>query len=230
MGNKVLEQDKTGKMSKNGIFDKSNKKSYYKEKEIKRQTLSHNLGLIYEGYTIAYAVDKDNNKRITIKDKNKIEPFIPFSVNSEGGISTLVYEADNKGRGDIIIDCGYTKCFINLYSTGTFRFIQNIAGWTARPEINYLIEKENPWECRPKGLDYKVNYNSPYKGYLNFDIVPIEEMKVLFAIDGSYSTEFSLYKNELTKIINKNYSENRGDRIYRWGSKIEYNITKKQLF
>ena len=28
---------------------------------------------------------------------------------------------------------------------GTFRFIQNIAGWIVRPEINYTIGKINPW-------------------------------------------------------------------------------------
>ena len=185
LGNKVLEQDKTGVMDKNGVFDKCYKKSIYKGKEIQRQSLSHNLGLIYEGYSISYAVDKDNNRKITIKEKNELEPFKPFSINSEGGISTLIYEADNEGRGDIIIDCGYTKCFLNLYKTGTFRFIQNIAGWTARPEINYMIENVNPWEWRPKGIDYKVNYNSKYNGYLITEKIQVEKMKTLFAIDGS---------------------------------------------
>ena len=114
-------------MDKKAIFDKSKRKSHYKGKEIQRQSLSHNLGLIYEGFTISYAVDQENRKPISIKEKKKLKPFKPFSINSEGGISTLIYEADNKGRGDIIIDCGYTKCFLNLYSKGTFRFIQNLA-------------------------------------------------------------------------------------------------------
>ena len=230
LGNKVLEQDKTGVMDKNGVFDKCYKKSIYKGKEIQRQSLSHNLGLIYEGYSISFAVDKDNNRKITIKEKNELEPFKPFSINSEGGISTLIYEADNEGRGDIIIDCGYTKCFLNLYKTGTFRFIQNIAGWTARPEINYMIENINPWEWRPKGIDYKVNYNSKFNGYLIIENIQFEEMKTLFAIDGSISTDNLFYKNELKYLINKYYIQDRGDIIYRWGTEIEKYLTKDNLF
>ena len=230
-GDQILKQDMTGEMKKNGTFDKSNKKSYYKGEEIKRQSLSHNLGLIYEGITISYATDKDNKKKITIKEKEKLEPFKPFSINSEGGISTLVYEADNEGRGDIIIDCGYTKLFLNMYNTGTFRFIQNIAGWTARPEINYKIEKVNPWEWRPKGIDYKVNYNLPYKGYLKIEREndDINKMKILFAIDRSYSTDCDFYRKELIKIIDKKYDKNRGDIIYNWGSNY-IKLTKEQLF
>ena len=230
LGDKVLEQDKTGVMNKNGVFDKCYKKSIYKGKEIQRQSLSHNLGLIYEGYSISFAVDKDNNRKITIKEKSELEPFKPFSINSEGGISALIYEADNEGRGDIIIDCGYTKCFLNLYKTGTFRFIQNIAGWTARPEINYMIENINPWEWRPKGIDYKVNYNSKYNGYLNIENFQVEEMKTLFAIDGSCSTEDLFYENELKYLMNKYYRQDRGDIIYRWGYKIEKYSTKDKLF
>ena len=180
LGDNTLEQDKEGRMDKNGVFDKKKKKSSYKGKEVQRQLLSHNLGLIYEGYTISYAVDQSTKKRITIKEKDKLSPFIPFSINSEGGISTLVYEADEKGRGDIIIDCGFTKCFLNMKNTGTFRFIQNIAAWTARPEINFLIENINPWEWRPKAINYKVNYNSRYDGYLKYENKNIKEMKILF--------------------------------------------------
>ena len=130
IGNKYLIQDKNGKMDKVGIFNKSNHKIIYKGKEIQRQSLSHNLGQIYEGYTISYAVDK-NNKKIHFSESEKLLPFKPFAINSEGGLSTLLYETDSLGRGDILIDCGYTKCFLNMYKTGTYKFIQNIAGWTA---------------------------------------------------------------------------------------------------
>ena len=164
-GNKYLIQDKEGKMDRIGIFNKSNHKINFRGKKIKRQSLSHNLGQIYEGYTISYAVDKQNNK-ITYKEPNKIFPFKIFGINSEGGISILIYEADSKGRGDILIDCGFTKCFLNMYRTGTFKFIQNIAGWTARPEVKFIAENINPWEWRPKGINYNVNYNAIYNGFL----------------------------------------------------------------
>ena len=90
-----------------------------------RSTLAHNLGKIFEGVTISYAN----------YDLNKIKPFIPFSRDSEGGISSMFLPSDkNKGTGDIVIDCGYTKCFANLTEDGTYRYIQNIAGWTINME------------------------------------------------------------------------------------------------
>ena len=143
-------------------------------------------------------------KKITIKEKEKLNPFVPFSVNSEGGISTLIYEADSKGRGDILIDCGFTKCFLNMYRTGTFKFIQNIAGWTARPEVKFVAENINPWEWRPKGINYNVNYNAIYNGFLELknEEADLANMKTLFFIllCQSFQEEFlyitlqSLYK------------------------------------
>ena len=88
-----------------------------------------------------------------------------------------------------------------MKNTGTFRFIQNIAAWTARPEINYIIEKKKPNEWRPKGLKYKVNYKSHYNGYLDYKIKNPKDMKTLFAIDLSGSTTFKLYRTEVTKLI-----------------------------
>ena len=35
---------------------------------------------------------------------------------------------------DIIIDCGFTKCFINLESKGTYTYFQNIISWMANAE------------------------------------------------------------------------------------------------
>ena len=230
-GDKTLEQDKSGKLDKKGIFDKSIKKRAYKGIEIQRQSLSHNLGLIYEGITIGYAIDKKECKKISFGEYEKLKPFIPFAINSEGGISTLIYEADEEGRGDIIIDCGYTKCFLNMLNTCTFRYIQNIAGWTARPEIIFKFEKKNPWEWRPKGINYKVNYNVVFDRYLNLDNKNLDlgNMKTLFAIDTSGSTNGSeFYYNELEKIVKKHYDEKRGDIFYLWNS-INQKITKEEL-
>ena len=232
LGDKELEQDKTGKLAHNGIFDKKNEKIKIKGIEIQRQSLSHNLGLIYEGYSIGYAVDKENEKRISITEFEKLSPFKPFSINSEGGISTLVYQADEKGRGDIIIDCGYTKCFLNMYNSGTFRFIQNIAGWTARPEIIFLTENKKPYEWRPKGIDYSVNYNALFNGFLKLEKKKkynLDNKKTLFAIDNSSSiNSLSFYINELNNIIKKYYVKNRGDIIYFWNDEKQ-KISKKEL-
>ena len=234
IGNNYLIQDKEGKMDRASIFNKSNHKINFKGKEIQRQSLSHNLGQIYEGYTISYAVD-ENNKKISFNESNKIFPFKMFGINSDGGISTLIYEADSFGRGDILIDCGYTKCFLNMYRTGTYRFIQNIAGWTARPEIKFLGENIKPWEWRPKGINYKVNYNVKYNGFLKLENEnsDLSNMKTLFCIDDSGSTDMSdFYYNELNEIINNYYVKNRGDIFYLWNEnkkKITYEELKEKI-
>ena len=93
-----------------------------------------------------------------------------------------------------------------------------------------MIEKINPWEWRPKGIDYKVNYNSSYKGYLSLENTKIEDMKILFAIDGSGSTFNNFYKTETKKIMEKYYLKKRDDIIYRWGSEIKKYLTKEELF
>ena len=230
IGDNILKQDKTGKLNEFGVFDKSKKKSVFNGIEVQRQSLSHNLAYIYEGYSISFAVDKNTKEKITINEKEKLNPFKPYSINTEGGISTLIYEADQEGRGDIIIDCGYTKCFLNMENTGTFRFIQNIAAWTARPEVNFIINKISPWEWRPKGIKYKVNLNSHYDGYLKFDDIStnFENMKILFAIDKSGSTCNKLYSDEIIKLVNENYNEERGDIIYIWGEDYK-KLSKKEF-
>ena len=202
IGEKYLHPDKEGKMDKPSIFNKSNQKIDYKGKKIQRQSLSHNLGQIFEGETISYATDLKNNK-ITFNETKKLLPFKPFAINSDGGISTLIYETDSQDRGDIIIDCGYTKCFLNMYKTGTYQFIQNMAGWTARPEIKFLAEGIYPGNWRPKGIKYKVNYNAKYDGFLQIqnEESDLSSMRTLFCIDDSGSTDInSFYYTELEKI------------------------------
>ena len=51
------------------------------------------------------------------------------------------------------------------------------------------IEKINPWEWRPKGINYKVNYNSHYNGYLKYENRNVKEMNYMF------------YKNDKINII-----------------------------
>ena len=233
LGDKVLEQDRTGKLDHNGIFDKKYEKIKIKGIEIQRQSLSHNLGLIYEGYSIGYAVNKNDGKKITIGEFDKLYPFKPFSINSEGGISTLVYQADDKGRGDIIIDCGYTKCFLNMYNFGTFRFIQNIAGWTARPEIIFLTENIKPYKWRPKGIDYQVKYNATFNRFLKLDdfkkYLNLESKKTLFAIDSSGSiNNLDFYSDEIDNIVKRYYIKEREDTIYFWNH-LKTKISKEKF-
>jgi hypothetical protein len=87
--------------------------------------LAHNLGAIYEGVTISIP-----------KDPFNIDPFVPFSYDSKGGISSLFYLSDyDQPRGDIIIDCGFTKLFNQLTPNpqeGTLRYIKNISALTGQ--------------------------------------------------------------------------------------------------
>ena len=123
------------------------KKEIYKFNGIQRQSLSHNLYNIYEGITIS-SITKNGERQMNVK-LDDIKPFIPFARDSEGGITSFFKLASNKGEGDLIFDGGFTKIFINMKEKGTFRYVQNIIGFTARPEV-HLSNNINPKNYRPK--------------------------------------------------------------------------------
>jgi len=131
-GRKNIYGDATGTLSQPGVFNRN--KNIYKYNNIQRQSLCHNLYIIFEGETIA-SVTKDGKRKMDVK-YDDIAPFIPFARDSEGGITSLFKLASDNGEGDLIIDGGYTKLFINMKENGTFRYIQNIAGFTGRPEVH----------------------------------------------------------------------------------------------
>jgi len=145
IGEKDIYGDDTGLLNKPALFNRN--KNCYKYKTIQRQGLCHNLYSIYEGVTIS-SVSKDNKRKMNVI-QDDIKPFIPFARDSEGGITSLIKLANDYGEGDLIIDGGFTKLFINMKESGTFRYIQNIAGFTARPEI-HLLNNILPKDYRPK--------------------------------------------------------------------------------
>ena len=136
--------DNTGELNTTGVFNRN--KNIYKYNNIQRQALSHNLYVIYEGITISSAT-KDNKRKLDVKNDD-IYPFIPFARDSEGGITSLIKLANDKGEGDLILDGGFTKLFINMEENGTFRYIQNLAGFMARPEV-HISNNINPKDYRP---------------------------------------------------------------------------------
>jgi hypothetical protein len=116
-----------------------------------RHTLAHNLASIFEGITIG-----------KVKDPSHLGPFIPFSYDSEGGISALFYLSDyESARGDVIIDCGFTKLFTELTQDGTLRYVQNIAALTGQYEkhIRLTLSENGPKNARPTSFDYPINEN-----------------------------------------------------------------------
>ena len=131
VGGKNLSGDKTGQLK--------NKQQFSKKIEryggIQRLRLDHNLFTLFEGDTICYA---------STDDYNQLLPFHPFSRDSDNGISSLFYLSDEKKRGDIFIDCGFTKLFINMERDDTaFRYFQNIASWSARSEIHLIYDNKD---------------------------------------------------------------------------------------
>ena len=128
-GKKILVPDNSGDLKNNGTFN--SKEEIYDSFNsnnplIKRPSLGYNLIKIYEGETISYSNG----------DINTIKPFHKFAVDSEGGASILIYYGIN-GHGDVIVDGGFTKCFLSIEEEGTFRYLQNLAAFTARIECNF---------------------------------------------------------------------------------------------
>ena len=172
---------------------------------IKRVSLFHNIQTLFEGENLSY---------INTDDYKKLLPFHPFSRDSDNGISSLYYLSDEKKRGDIFIDCGFSKLFLNMKKdNGIIRYFQNLAAWTLHPEIHLIYENIEPKDWRLDSIDYKIDIN---KRWTNFEI-NLFKLKTLFAFDNSGSiTGNELYFNEINQLIHKFYKPN--DKFYLWGS------------
>ena len=147
-GTKILKGDPSGLLNIAGTFNKSP----LDFQKCQRAPLSHNLVEIYEGETISYAPN----------DESQYKPFTPFMRDSENGISALFYPGDKDPRyrrGDIIVDCGYTKLFDKMTTNGTFRYIQNIAGWTAQCESRSVM-RIKPKDFRPEAIIFTIDENA----------------------------------------------------------------------
>ena len=138
------------------------------------------------------------------------------------------------GTGDIVIDCGYTKCFTKMATDGTFRYVQNIAGWTARPEVHQRIDGIQPCDWRPKAVEYTIIKGVKWNHFDPFpeQFVPIDPhtLRNLWAIDCSGSVkDAKLYHEELKKIIDEYYKN--GDDIWLWSNESKHvNYEELQIF
>ena len=52
-----------------------------------------------------------------IIDPNLWKLFIPFSKDSDGGFNSVFYSS-NDNEGDIVVDCSYTKFFLEMGTKG----------------------------------------------------------------------------------------------------------------
>ena len=200
-GNQILVPDDSGDLKNNGTFN-SKEEIYDSINDnnnplIKRPSLGYNLSKIYEGETISYSNG----------DNHDIIPFHKFAVDSEGGATILIYYGI-KGHGDVIVDGGFTKCFLSMEEEGTFKYLQNLAAFTARIECNF----------NKVGLAKNINYivqeiNKP---------IPIFK-RTIFVIDSEVSFKFK----EIIKKLEKNYCN--GDIIYLANSK-DYKININDIY
>ena len=200
-GGKYLKPDFTGLLKDKQRFCAGEK--YFND--LKRLNLSDKLDTLFEGKNLCYA---------NTDDYEKLKPFRPFSRDSENGISSLFFLSDEKGRGDIFIDCGFTKLFLNMEKDNSvYRYFQNIAAWTARMELHLKYDFIHARDWRPENIEYKIDIN---KRWTKFEI-DLFKLKTLFALDNSGSiTGNELYFNEVKRLL-EIYNK-PGDKIYLWGS------------
>jgi len=172
-GRQILTADDSGKLDKKKTFNSKIQEVNY----VERKSLANNLVQIFEGATVAYA-------------KGDISPFIPFSRDSDGGINSLFYNGqdrgDGTGEGDIFIDCGYTKFFLDMKKCGTSRYLQNIGGFIGSAERRANIGYD-PKLYRPDGVTFTLNKSSSlhYK-------YPKKPFDVIYLVDATGSMSGSI--------------------------------------
>ena len=230
-GSQTIIADDTGILEKNGTFNRKIKLI----DNFRRCKISHSLNSFYEGKTISYFVEKPNDNDLLyfganeelnmITEPKRLLPFVPFSKDSDGGFNSAFYSS-NGNEGDIVIDCSYTKFFIEMRENGTPRYIQNIVSWLGAPEKHILRDNcKNGSEFRPIKVDLNINWNDRWNGFKKRPkyITTPQNMKTLFAIDCSISiTGNKVYFNKLNQLRRQYYNSLRGDKFYTWGSSYYY--------
>jgi hypothetical protein len=87
--------------------------------------LFHGIRKLYEGVTICYP------------DKKDTTPLKVVGTNSSGNPNIMCLDASEK-HGRLVVDCGFTKLFENLWDTaGTARYVSNATCWLAGATYDY---------------------------------------------------------------------------------------------
>ena len=225
-GKKILKGVESGLLEEKGTF---NRKIHIID-NYQRPLITHSLYEMYEGNTVSFIIEnpKDddilyfgkNEKLKMITNPNNLLPFIPLSKDSDGGFNSLFY-CSNGDEGDIIIDCSYTKFFLEMDKTGTPRYLMNICSWLAAIE-KHTIKKDclDPINFKPKFIDIKIDWDAKYQRFMKRKDKPIEEMKTLFVVDNSGSVfNQEVYFNKVMHLFCTIFNEERGDAFYTWNEK-----------
>ena len=93
---------------------------------------------------------------------------------------------DGTGEGDIFIDCGYTKFFLDMKKCGTERYLQNIGGFIGSAERRYKIGA-HPRLFRPEPVKFTLN-KSPSLHYK----YPKKPFDVIYLVDATGSMSGSI--------------------------------------
>ena len=156
-----------------------------------------------------------------ITDPKLLKPFFPFSKDSDGGFNSALF-CSTDDKGDIIIDCSYSKFFLEMKKSETPRYIQNIVSWLASPEKHQQRDQcKDGTIYRPKYIDLQINWLDKWKGFKTrgINIDSPEKMKTLFAVDCSRSISgMKIYFKKLRELIQKYYCSSRGDKFYKWSN------------
>ena len=204
-GNKILTADESGNLKNKSSFNSKIQEVCH----VERKSIANNLVKIYEGITLSYAIGEE------------LEPFIPFSRDSDGGINSMFYNGKDKGNGlgegDIFIDCSYTKFFINMTSEGTSRYLQNIGGFIGSVERR-ANTGYHPSNFRPDAVYFKLN-----KDKLLHHKFPKKTFDLLYLVDATGSMRGSIrsvkdYCVDISNILHqqmKNYDFKFGAVFYR---------------
>ena len=155
-----------------------------------RKSFANNLYQIYEGKTISFIGtgnlwDEKNFK--PLDNPKLLLPFVPFSRDSDGGINSIFY-AGEEGYGDLVFDNSYTKFFLEMKECGTFRYVQNVAAWTAAPERSNVIYGVKPRDYRHKAVIYEITTER----FTDFQKPPLSDFDLVFMIDATGSMGGSL--------------------------------------
>ena len=220
-GKNMLEGDDKGDLTSNGTF---NRKIQLID-DFSRVPISHSLYKIYEGNTVSYIIENpnDDNKLYSgkneevrmITDPKALEPWVPFSKDSDGGFNALFY-GSNDEKGDIVIDCSYTKFFLEMESQGTPRYIQNIFSWLGSVEKHQMKDGcKDGTEFRPLQIVLSINYSATWTRFLE---KPKNELDLIYLVDVSGSMSSSLNGvKEYCKSISEKLEKELPDIDFNYG-------------
>jgi hypothetical protein len=208
-GKKTLNGDDKGDLTSSGTF---NRKIQLID-DFSRVPISHSLYKIYEGNTVSYIIEKpsdenklyygENKELKMITDPKALEPWVPFSKDSDGGFNALFY-GSNDEKGDIVIDCSYTKFFLEMESQGTPRYVQNIFSWLGSVEKHQMKDGcKDGTEFRPLQIVLSVNYSAKWSRFLKKPCSNEFDLIYLVDVSGSMSSSLNGVKNYCIAISQK---------------------------